>query len=30
MQLEIELAQFCLKNDEQKIETQSSRFTPYK
>ena len=29
MHLEIELAQFCLKNDKQNIEAQRGGLTPY-
>ena len=29
MHLEIELAQFCQRNDRQKIEAQSGGLTPY-
>ena len=30
MNLEIELSQFCLKNDKQKINAQKGRLTSYK
>ena len=30
MHLEIELAQFCLMNDKQKIKAQKGGLTPYK